>query len=98
MSKDRIMKLRLVQTPVTWLAAACLCISFIGFAAAQPPASPQAKAKPGRSKPSRRGAAGQELRPSDPPPTRANISYGSDASNKIDFWKASSAAPTPLAV
>src|SRR5436853_7896383 len=98
MNNNRIMKLRLVQIVLTWLAAACLCISSASFAAAQPPATPQVKAKPARSKAARRGAAGDEARPSGPAPTVTNITYGPDASNKIDFWKANSAAPAPVVV
>jgi acetyl esterase/lipase len=87
-----------VQRLMAWLAAACLCVSFTGVAAEQAPNGQQAKAKqrPGKAAPA--GAPGQEARPSAPTPTFADVSYGPDASNKIDFWKANSTAPTPLVV
>ena len=78
------MKIPIVGSPVAWLAAACLCISFTGFAAEETPA----KARPGRSAASRGRAAKAESRRSEPAPTFANVSYGPDASNKIDLWKA----------
>jgi acetyl esterase/lipase len=80
-----------------WLAAACLCLSISGFSSAQPPASPKAKAKQGRAA-ARGGADGAKARSAEPAPTVENISYGPDASNKIDFWKAGSTEPAPLVV
>ncbi|MCX7014112.1 MAG: alpha/beta hydrolase [Candidatus Sumerlaeota bacterium] len=43
-------------------------------------------------------AAREEERQAEPAPTFADVSYGPDASNKIDFWKAQSATPAPLVV
>ena len=33
-----------------------------------------------------------------PPPTHANVAYGPDESNVLDFWKAPTGAPNPLLV
>ncbi|MCX7013240.1 MAG: alpha/beta hydrolase [Candidatus Sumerlaeota bacterium] len=92
-------------------AAACLCVSGGAIAAEGTPASAPAKARAGRSgaraekKGERRiesttpGApAREEERQAEPAPTFADVSYGPDESNKIDFWKAQSATPTPLVV
>jgi acetyl esterase/lipase len=85
------MIVRIVSRLGLWLVVAGLCISFTGVAGGQAPARPKAKAKPARS-------ADAKARSSEPAPTLENISYGPDASNKIDFWKASSADPAPLVV
>ena len=77
----------------TWLEA-----NLASIAAEQAPTGPQVKAKQGRAKAARGRAAGEEARSSETAPTFANVAYGPDASNKIDFWKANSAAPTPLVV
>src|SRR5262245_57221160 len=92
------MKTRPVANYVAWLTIASLCISFTCFAAEETPASAPAKARPGSSKATRDRAGKREARPSKPAPTFGNVSYGPDVSNKIDFWKANSAAPTPLVV
>jgi acetyl esterase len=97
-SKDRRMNIRIVSRRVVWLIAACLCISFNCIAAGQAPDSPRAKAKQGRSASARGRGADAKARPSEPAPTFENISYGSDASNKIDFWKSGSTEPAPLVV
>jgi len=81
-----------------WLVVLYFGISWTYFAAAQPPASPPAKAKPGRAPASRGRVTDAKARSSDLAPTFANVSYGPDASNKIDFWKASSSQPAPLVV
>src|SRR5262245_12621320 len=73
------------------LAAVCLCVLFAGTADAQATTGPKAKAK-------QRAAADAKAPSPGPAPTFENVSYGPDASNKIDFWKASSNAPTPLVV
>lgn len=85
------MNIRMLNRLGAWLAATCLCISFADFAAAQAPVSPQAKAKQKR-------AADAKARSSDSAPTFKDVSYGPDASNKIDFWKATSSEPAPLVV
>src|SRR3954451_23809000 len=82
---------------LSWLVAAGLCISLNCLAADQPPTPTPAQAPPGRSKAARQ-AAKPGARPSKVAPTRANVAYGPDATNKIDFWKTDSAAPTPLVV
>jgi len=89
------MNLCIVNHLSAWLAAGCLCVSFAGFAAAQAPASPQAKAKQRRAADAK---ARSSERSSEPAPTLENVSYGPDARNKIDFWKAGSNSPTPLVV
>jgi acetyl esterase/lipase len=89
---------RVVNRLVAWLAAACLCLSFTDFAAGQAPASPQAKARQQRNAAKRGGAADAKAKSSDSAPTFENVSYGPDASNKIDFWKATSTQPAPLVV
>jgi acetyl esterase len=81
-----------------WLAAGCICVCFAGATAGQEPASPKAKAKQGRAAGKGGKAAEAKGRPADSAPTFENVSYGPDASNKIDFWKASSTGPTPLVV
>jgi acetyl esterase len=92
-------KVHFVNCSVAWLTAICLCISLGSIAAQQTPTGPQTKAKQGRSaKASRRRAAEGQAQQSEPLPTLADVSYGPDASNKIDFWKAPSAAPAPLVV
>ena len=91
------MKIRIVAN-LAWLAAACLCISFTGFAAEETPASAPAKDRSERTAASRGRAAKAESRRSEPAPTFSNVPYGPDASNKIDFWKSNSAAPAPLVV
>lgn len=85
------MNIRIVKRLGAWLAFAYLCISFTGFAAAQATARPKGKAKQGR-------AADAKAPSLDPTPTFENVSYGLDASNKIDFWKANIAEPAPLIV
>jgi acetyl esterase len=80
------------------LIGAGLFISFTGLAAAQAPARPKAKAKQGRSAASRGRGADAKGRSPESAPTFEDISYGPDASNKIDFWKASSTEPAPLVV
>jgi len=92
------MKIQFVASHVAWLAAACLCISFTALAAEETPASATTKARPRRSTASRGRAAKVEARRSEPAPSFIDVSYGPDASNKIDFWKANSATPTPLVV
>src|SRR5437879_954165 len=91
------MNIRIVNRLVLWLAAAYLCLSVTDFAAAQAPANPQAKAKQGGAA-ARGRTADAKVRPSDLAPTFENASYGPDASNKIDFWKATIATPAPLVV
>src|SRR4029078_7369444 len=96
---ESVMKNRIVKSPLALLIGACLCISFSGLAAQQPPTGPQTKARQGlAAKAARRNATEGEAGRSEPAPTLADVSYGPDASNKIDFWKANSAAPTPLVV
>src|SRR5262249_43796882 len=73
------------------------CFWFVGIAAAQPPASPQGKALQ-ESAATKRGAAQAKARSPEGAATFENVAYGPDASNKIDFWKANSAAPAPLVV
>src|SRR5262245_1994258 len=89
------MNFHLVNRMGAWLAAACLCVSLTGIATAQTPASPKANAKQKRSAGS---AADAKVRSSEPAPTRENVSYGPDAGNKIDFWKAGSTDAAPLVV
>src|SRR5256885_7659640 len=91
------MKTRPVTHHLSRLVAAGLCISLTCLAAGQTPTGTPAKAPPGRSKAARQ-AAKSGARRSGVPPTYADVAYGPDASNKIDFWKADSAAPTPLVV
>jgi len=92
------MTIRRVQILVSCVVAASLSISISSIACAQAPAGQEAKTKQGRAKAARGRGDGQEARPSGIAPTFANVSYGPDASNTIDFWKANSAAPTPLVV
>ena len=92
------MKIQIVANHVAWLAAAGLCISLAGLAAEEPSSNASTKGQPGRTTALHGRAAKVEARRSEPTPTLVNISYGPDASNKIDFWKAKSAAPTPLVV
>ena len=92
------MTIRIVIRGCVCLAAAYLFICVAGIAAAQPPGTPKAKAKQARSAAKRGGAADAKGRSSELAPTFENVSYGPDASNKIDFWKASSNEPTPLVV
>lgn len=87
-----------MKSSMVWLATACLCISLNSLDAQQQPGS-QSKARQGRSgKAARRSARDGESRQSEPAPTFRDVSYGPDASNKFDFWKASSTAPAPLVV
>jgi acetyl esterase/lipase len=92
------MIIHMVNRLSAWLVVASFCISWTYFAAAQPPASPPAKAKQGRAAASRSRVADAKARSSDPAPTLENVSYGPDASNKIDFWRANSTEPAPLVV
>jgi acetyl esterase/lipase len=85
------MNIRSVNVLSAWLGAAYVCISLADFAAAQAPANPKAKAK-------QRAAADAKAPSPGLAPTFENVPYGPDVSNKIDFWKASSNAPTPLVV
>src|SRR4051812_13932815 len=97
--RTRIMKICVLKISVAWLTATCICLSSSSLAAQPPPPSSQAKAKQGgRSAKAARRAAEGEMRQSEPAPTFADVSYGLDASNKIDFWKANGTAPTPLVV
>src|SRR4051812_14985614 len=90
------MNVRIVNTAIAWLIAIWL---YSPLAAQQAPTEPQTKAKQGRAaKASRRSAPELQSRQSEPVPTLADVAYGPDASNKIDFWKAQSAAPAPLVV
>src|SRR6476646_5353609 len=94
--------IRIFRNLIGCLIAAWLSVSFTEFAAAQSPASAKAKAKQARAAASQGRAAdakgGSSERSSGPSPTFENVSYGPDASNKIDFWKASSSEPAPLVV
>jgi len=93
------MKKHVMNRSVAWLTAACLCLSLSGIAAQQRPQLAQAKAKQARAaKGARRAGPDAAVRQSEAAPTFANVSYGPDPSNKIDFWKANSATPTPLVV
>src|SRR5512137_1507169 len=92
------MKTRSLAHHLARLAIACLCLSFTGFAADQTPASAPANATSGRSKAARGRAGKVGARRSDVAPTFRDVAYGPDASNRIDFWKANSVAPTPLVV
>src|SRR5947209_682203 len=92
------MNSRIVNRLVALLAAGCLCTCVAGFAAAQEPASPKAKGKQGRAAAKAARAADAKGRSAESAPTFENVSYGPDASNKIDFWKASNNAPAPLVV
>ena len=80
-----------------WLAALVVGVSLSGFTTAQTPASPRAKAKEGRAT-ARGGRGDGTVRSSDPAPTFENVAYGPNASNRIDFWKASSSEPVPIVV
>src|SRR4051812_12384335 len=99
------MKIYIVKISVSWLAAVCLCVSFASLPAQQTPASPETpagketKAKSARSaKAARRADADAEPKRSELAPASRDVSYGPDASNRIDFWKANSTTPTPLVV
>src|SRR6478735_8807112 len=93
------MKIDVVKISVSWLAAVCLWFSFAGLAAQETPAVQETKAKPARSaKAARRAGADAEPKRSQLAPTFRDVSYGPDASNKIDFWKANNTTPTPLVV
>src|SRR5262245_50508131 len=89
------MNIRIVNHLSAWLAAGCLCVSFAGFAVAQAPTTPKAKAKQGRAADAK---ARSSERSSELGPTLENVSYGPDASNRIAFWNSNSNAPTPLVV
>ncbi|MDB6073814.1 MAG: alpha/beta hydrolase fold protein [Verrucomicrobiaceae bacterium] len=67
-------------------------LSIIGSQAlnAQAPAAPPATEAPKAPK------AARPAPPPGPPPTMANVSYGPDESQVMDFYKAESAKPTPL--
>jgi acetyl esterase len=92
------MKVHIEGSPVVWLATACLCLSSAVLGAEETPASTPAKARPERSAAIRDRTGKVESQRSGPTPTFSNVSYGPDSSNRIDFWKANSAAPTPLVV
>jgi len=92
------MNARMLNRLGAWLVAACLCISYTDFAAAQAPASSPAKAKQRRSAAKRDRAADAKAQLSQTAPTFENVAYGPNASNRIDFWKASSTEPTPVVV
>jgi len=98
------MRNRIAKSLMALLVGACLGVSWSGLAAQQAPAGSQTKAKQRRAaKEARRTAPEGEAKAGDakssePVPTFRDISYGPDASNKIDFWKATSAAPAPLVV
>src|SRR5690242_19541279 len=96
MNNGSTIKMRPVAHHLSRLVAVGLCISWTCLAAGQTPTGTAAKAPPGRSKAAREGAKG--ARRSGVAPTLVNVAYGPDASNKIDFWKADCAAPTPLVV
>jgi acetyl esterase len=89
------MNLRMANRPIAWLAAASLCVLFTHYCTAQAPASRRDRAKQRRAGPT---ADDAQARPSGSTPTFANVSYGRDAANKIDFWKANSTEPAPLVV
>src|SRR5262245_38694718 len=89
----------IVRNSVAWLVGASLCLSVSGLSAQQTPTDPQAKAKQARAaKAARRANDQANAEQSVPAPTLADVSYGPDASNKIDFWKATSPGPSPLVV
>jgi len=88
------MKTRPVAHHLARLAVACLCISLTCFSAEQTPSN----APPERSKAARGRAGKAGARRSEVAPTFADVAYGTDASHKIDFWKAQSLAPAPLVV
>lgn len=69
-----------------------LCILSGSLFAADTPSKGEAKPK---SKASSKAAA-KEAAPALPPPTLANVPYGSHERQVLDFWKASSDKPTPL--
>lgn len=93
------MRFQILERAAACLAATCLCISLGTISAQETPTNPQTKAKQARAaKAARRSAPGTEARQSEPAPTFRDVSYGPDPSNKIDFWKATSASPTPLLV
>ena len=64
---------------------ACISWALCGQAfAADAPAKPKAETK----------AAAKA--PAGPAPTLANVAYGEDPKQVLDFWKAESSQPTPL--
>jgi hypothetical protein len=88
-----------VEKLIAVLLAACLLLAGGGLGAQERAKGAQAKAKQGKAaKAARRAENGGEGRQSEPAPTHADVSYGPDASNKLDFWRAKSDAPTPLVV
>jgi acetyl esterase/lipase len=93
------MKNRIMQSAIVWLLGAWLALSFNGLDAQQPPASQDTKGKrPRAAKAVNRPATETESKRSGLVPTFGDVSYGPDASNKIDFWKANSQTPTPIVV
>ncbi|HEY2414884.1 MAG TPA: alpha/beta hydrolase [Pirellulaceae bacterium] len=89
----------ILKNLLAWLLGACFSLSLGGLAAQETPAGTKTKAKQARSaKAARRAGADAEPKRSELAPTFRDVSYGPDASNKIDFWKANSTTPTPLVV
>ncbi len=64
-----------------------------------PATAPEKPVKPTQAKKANRPAPGSpEAYPADmPKPTQANVPYGSHPRQILDFWKAESSEPTPLA-
>jgi acetyl esterase len=93
-----MMTIRMTIRGCAWLAAAHLFLCFPGFVTAQQPETPRPKGKQARSAAKRGDAANAKGRSSGSAPTFEDVSYGPDASNKIDFWKASSGEATPIVV
>jgi acetyl esterase len=91
------MNFRMVLRLGGWFTAASVCICLPAIGIAQSSVTPQTKAKQARAA-KRDGGADAKTKSSEPSPTFGNVSYGPDASNKIDFWKAASSEPTPLVV
>jgi acetyl esterase/lipase len=75
-----------------------LCAAWPGLLLAQPPAAAPDKAVPPAqpaAQPARPAAAPKPV-PKGPAPTHANVAYGSDPRQILDFWKAATKDPAPL--
>ena len=79
-----------VRTCLGWLSAVVVVALMCHVGQAADPA----KKAPAKRTPAKKRAATTEPVPT---PTKANVSYGDHARHVMDFWKADSKTPTPLA-
>lgn len=79
---------------------AFLATCHVAMAAEAPKAKPAAKPKAGENglqvKKKTAGTAAKPAEPAGPKPTFANVPYGDDPAQVMDFYKCESATPTPL--